>query len=797
MIETWDPEQALAADTISLSRISTIAFSPMDQRTRNLYITNTYEQMSDRYKALLGPEANWFSYACWASKFVRNLMSVPLPLIGPALLRSFGFGNRHVFANITRIAFVFEQAFTKTSELTNEALEARWSEFLMELQQPLARPVGLPGMALPGATSQSTNANVESAPVVAVLRVLDGTFPKEIFAVRPSNYLIARAFRCYFEALLENRETNPNAVLREECIRRGSMLLLLHEQRNIDGSIAAGFRMPVRRVLFLSFLAPHRKWRLRKLTGLRAKCEEAFISLATHYLAFFKIGDKKVWIGKPKKLPSVDAKRFPVWKAVLQGFEKNRRWTELSYRMAFLVRMLEGHPNPPTDVLSAKERRDVTTMPVVTSVSDGTTNIEPTRPQPKQLDEWARGVLKPLRLEIDICDVDAEALEYPALLASLQTPLSELIPRELAISMEEVRKRIAQLNDMGLFDPTLQRVAANFFQKWRGVTLPMLFTRSLPEAYAAAEGTRMLGMHSSLRSTPIRRTGQTAMFLFDIFNPNEYWTEDGALRSLAGLRLIHAGARKHVIDRNIWDDQTRHPLNLEDTLGTAFTFSVSVLQSFADFDISFESLEGATEYLQTSLALAVVLGVPIQSLTENGKWIGRDKVFRLANQLRQDQHRPNVAGVELFEAMLEGMSDAFPRVFAKMPTDIAWALGDGAVLEVLQTPRGRPKVQTRIRGVYRTLVRRANGSTVGARLFQKIGEHIERSIRKEDFGRAYRHSRADAGSNIDDAVAVFQNEFRFPISDTESQLVLRNELRNVGVQVAGYQGWELELLVNG
>lgn len=105
-----------------------------------------------------------------------------------------------------------------------------------------------------------------------------------------------------------------------------------------------------------------------------------------------------------------------------------------------------------------------------------------------------------------------------------------------------------------------------------------LFCASLPTAYAAARGARVLAATGRMGSSDLdRRVNETARFVFDVVGPRAFEPEGSAIRGVQKVRLMHAAVRRHLVDRAFIADEV--PINQEDMLGTLLTFSVTVVRA--------------------------------------------------------------------------------------------------------------------------------------------------------------------------------------------------------------------------
>jgi len=232
--------------------------------------------------------------------------------------------------------------------------------------------------------------------------------------------------------------------------------------------------------------------------------------------------------------------------------------------------------------------------------------------------------------------------------------------------------------------PSPQAVALvkDLFDANGAIIFLVLACYSLPSAYAAANGARVLGRTRYLLDAPLRRLCETAQFVIDVMSDPLGRGRESARR----VRMIHAMIR-HLIRvdrREKWQtSQWGVPLNQEDQAGTLMSFSWVVLDGLERLGV-----EQATDPATRNACIEV------------WSWIGGElgirhllpKDFADAEQLtraiwdRQIVPRmPNPVGRELTQKLLEAMESALPlpgfdpfvscMMRALLPPEVADSLG--------------------------------------------------------------------------------------------------------------------------
>ncbi len=232
--------------------------------------------------------------------------------------------------------------------------------------------------------------------------------------------------------------------------------------------------------------------------------------------------------------------------------------------------------------------------------------------------------------------------------------------------------------------PSPQSVALvkDLFDRNGAIIFLVLACYSLPSAYAAANGARVLGRTRYLLDAPLRRLCETAQFVIDVMSDPFVRGQESARR----VRFIHALIRHLIVkdEREEWDGaKLGAPLNQEDQAGTLMSFSWVVLDGLRRLGV-----EQATDQATRDACIEV------------WSWIGAElgirhllpRNFVEAEQLtraiwdRQIVPRvPNPVGRELTQQLLEAMESALPlpgfdpfvscMMRALLPPEVADSLG--------------------------------------------------------------------------------------------------------------------------
>ncbi|MEZ5230553.1 MAG: oxygenase MpaB family protein [Acidimicrobiales bacterium] len=326
----------------------------------------------------------------------------------------------------------------------------------------------------------------------------------------------------------------------------------------------------------------------------------------------------------------------------------------------------------------------------------------------------------------------------------------------------EFTERIAAVSGPeGILSPADIRACLDLYAESSTVIYMGLLFRSLPDGYAAAKGVKVLGTISDLATDPVRRIGETAQFLRDIFATDASWTRNGtdrrmtpdgpAAESIFGVRLLHALVSRKLLDAG-WDTETDGPpINGEDLLGTALSFVVPVFEMVDDLgiDISDEQREA---YTHVWCAIGHLLGLPLDAVTVDDPNGRRPFTYAeardLARLIRWRHHNRSLDGVRLGEALVAGVADGFPRFFDWVGTGLFQAVGNPAVNRLLLVTERRGRARSEVVATLVSASLRHERTKVFARSFVRVaGRFWLAPFLAEGSSRPYRRplTEAEAG----------------------------------------------------
>jgi ER-bound oxygenase mpaB/B'/Rubber oxygenase, catalytic domain len=159
-----------------------------------------------------------------------------------------------------------------------------------------------------------------------------------------------------------------------------------------------------------------------------------------------------------------------------------------------------------------------------------------------------------------------------ALLERGDQPVPEEMPDEIRAYLVETLP-LPDWADMGKIKRGQQP-----FETWGLEIACCLFCASLPSAYAAAKGVKVLYLTARLDTDARRRVMETGQFLIDVANVGGLDENGKGRRAIQRVRLMHAAVRHLIKARNeltpgMWHPDWGTPINQEDLAGTRMSFS--------------------------------------------------------------------------------------------------------------------------------------------------------------------------------------------------------------------------------
>lgn len=205
-----------------------------------------------------------------------------------------------------------------------------------------------------------------------------------------------------------------------------------------------------------------------------------------------------------------------------------------------------------------------------------------------------------------------------------------------------------------------------------------LFCASLPQAYAASAGARVLLQTRGMTDHAYRRVLETAQFVFDVADEDSFGPEGRAVRAAQKVRLMHATIRHLILQTGRWDTEAWGvPINQEDLLGTLMTFSCVVIDALrtTGADIDDETCEA---WMHLWSVVGHLMGVHPAMLP-----MPYAPGCTTMARIRTDQWAASDHGHDLATALIKTMEVWTPRVLEGLPYALVTHLSGSHCAELL------------------------------------------------------------------------------------------------------------------
>lgn len=213
--------------------------------------------------------------------------------------------------------------------------------------------------------------------------------------------------------------------------------------------------------------------------------------------------------------------------------------------------------------------------------------------------------------------------------------------------------------------------------------LMCLGTYSLPAAYAAAKGVKVLHRTAYLEKRPAKRLFETTQMVIDVMTPGGLERGGRGVRAAQKVRLMHAMVR-HLIQNDSehpWSKDLGVPINQEDLAGTLMTFSFITLDGLHKLGIH-PPAEAEEQYLAAWRAVGRLMGVEPVLLPDTVA-----DAELLTRRIQGRQIHESEAGRLMTRALLEMMAHNFGPLFEPMPAAMMRHFLPGNVADFLGVPR--------------------------------------------------------------------------------------------------------------
>jgi hypothetical protein len=224
------------------------------------------------------------------------------------------------------------------------------------------------------------------------------------------------------------------------------------------------------------------------------------------------------------------------------------------------------------------------------------------------------------------------------------------------------------------------------FETW-GLQISLcLFCASLPSAYAAAKGVKVLSRTAQLETNTRRRILETGQFLVNVLAVGSFEPQGKGFRTIQHVRLMHAAVRQlieiHASQRpGLWDPNWGIPINQEDLAGTMLSFSYVPVEPMSRLGVPVSD-EDAEAYLHLWNVIANLLGVQDKMRVQ-----GIDDATALIEAIRRRQFRASPEGREMTAALMELLDEMTPgHDFDKTIPPLIRHLAGDTIADMLAVP---------------------------------------------------------------------------------------------------------------
>ena len=197
------------------------------------------------------------------------------------------------------------------------------------------------------------------------------------------------------------------------------------------------------------------------------------------------------------------------------------------------------------------------------------------------------------------------------------------------------------------------------FETWGLLIILCLFCASLPSAYAAAKGVKVLYSTAQLETDTRRRMMETGQFLMDVLAVGSFETTGKGFRTIAHVRLMHAAVRKMIKGRKVqhpglWDPNWGIPINQEDLAGTMLSFSYVPVEPLRRLGVR------CPTRMPRPTCICGTSSPTCSDWTTNCAWAVSTMPTNWSTTIRRRQFRASPEGQEMTAALMELLDEMTP-----------------------------------------------------------------------------------------------------------------------------------------
>ncbi len=247
----------------------------------------------------------------------------------------------------------------------------------------------------------------------------------------------------------------------------------------------------------------------------------------------------------------------------------------------------------------------------------------------------------------------------PSALRTLNRALASHAPLDDQLFPPQLRGSLDGLEPPPAFNFESVFLGQELFAAYGPEIMMILGCYSLPAAYAANYGARVLNKTEFLESWPTRRFLETFQMVMDVMSPGGLEASGRGVETARRVRLMHAAIRRLILADGSWDSALFGvPINQEDLAGTLMTFSWVILDGLRRIgvDVGHAHAQG---YLDAWRVVGELLGID-RNLIPRDMLEARELTNLVAGrQIRLDEW--NEDGHQLTAALLGVIEKALPR----------------------------------------------------------------------------------------------------------------------------------------
>ncbi|WP_159466759.1 oxygenase MpaB family protein [Dyadobacter sp. 3J3] len=195
-------------------------------------------------------------------------------------------------------------------------------------------------------------------------------------------------------------------------------------------------------------------------------------------------------------------------------------------------------------------------------------------------------------------------------------------------------------------EPELMSTGSALFARHSEMIMSLLGLLSLPYCYTAAHGAMVLYVSGRIQKQTTKRLYDTAIFVWDMMDPDAFVENGNAYQQILKVRIIHAAIRYYTLQSGKWDETWGLPVNQEDMAGTNLSFSLIVLRGLQMLGFKVSRLDQQA-FLHTWAVIGYLTGLDEDMIPEN-----QTEAKHLDAAIKRRQFRVSTHGKELTESLI-------------------------------------------------------------------------------------------------------------------------------------------------